>query len=267
LDPIAFTLGSFTIRWYGIAYAIALLAGLAVLQSEVRRKNLGLDFNDLVDFALIAFPLGLIGARIYYALFYLDYFTRKPWSFFGFSGGGGFGLSGLAIHGGLIGGLIGLAIFVKIKKVDFGKFLDAIAPAMILGQAIGRFGNLMNGDAYGYPTDLPWGIVFQSNTAAGTKFPNQSLHPTMIYEMILNLLIFGALWGLRKKDHRPGFIAVTYLIAYSAGRSLISFFRAGSLWVGPIRAPHLISIVIVIPSLYFLISRGLYFSEDGESGA
>lgn len=108
MDPVAFRLGSLTVRWYGIAYAVALLVGLEILRREVSRKELDLDFNDLIDFVLISFPLGLVGARIYYAIFYLDYFRRNPLALFGFGGGGGFGLSGLAIHGGLIGGLAGL---------------------------------------------------------------------------------------------------------------------------------------------------------------
>lgn len=264
MEPIAFTLGPFTVRWYGIAYAVALLVGLGILNLETRRKGLDLDFNDLIDFVLLSFPLGLIGARLYYVLFYLDYFRRTPLAIVGLRSGNGFGLSGLAIHGGLIGGLVGLVVFVKLKKVDFRRFADALAPALILGQAIGRAGNLLNGDAYGYPTELPWGIVFRSNTAAGAEFPNQSLHPTMIYEMILDLLIFVFLWRLRKDRYKPGFVGIMYLISYSIGRSLVSFFRAGSLWIGPIRAAHLASILIVGWSGYYLFDRKLYLPDRGE---
>lgn len=244
---------------------MALLFGLGVLKHEVERKGLGLDLTDLIDFVLISFPLGLIGARIYYGLFRLNYFGRNPLVFFGLGRGGRFELSGLALHGGLIGGLVGLVIFVKLKRVPFRKFADALAPALILGQAIGRVGNLLNGDAYGYPTNLPWGIVFPANTAAGTKFPNQSLHPTMIYEMVLDLIIFAFLWRLRKGRYRHGFIGIFYLISYSVARSLVSFFRAGSLWVGPIRAAHLASILIVGWSGYYLIGRKLYLPERDRS--
>ncbi|MBS3791113.1 prolipoprotein diacylglyceryl transferase [Candidatus Bipolaricaulota bacterium] len=262
MKPIAFTLGPLTVRWYGVAYAVALLVGLGVLNQEAKRKGLGLDLNDLIDFILLSFPLGLIGARIYYALFHLDYFLRAPGAFFGLGGGNGFGLSGLAIHGGLVGGLAGLLIFVKWKSVELGEFADALSPALILGQAIGRVGNFLNGDAFGYPTELPWGVVFPEKTVAGGRFPNQSLHPTMIYEMILDLLIFAFLWKLGKGKYRPGFIGVTYLITYSIGRSIVSFFRAGSLWIGPIRAAHLVSILIVAWSGYYLIDRKLYLPRS-----
>ncbi len=258
MDPIAFRIGSLDVRWYGITYALALILGLGVLWLEVRRKGLELDFNDLIDFVLLAFPFGLIGARIYYGLFYLDYFLEHPLGFVGLGGERGFGVAGLAIHGGLLGGLVGLLIFVKWKEVDFWDFTDSLAPALILGQAAGRVGNLLNGDAYGYPTNLPWGLEFGPNTPAGLEFPGQRLHPTMVYEMILNLLIFALLWRLRQGGHKRGFITSVYLITYSVGRSLISFFRAGSLWVGPIRAAHLISIIIVIAFGYFLLEGKLY---------
>ncbi len=258
MQPIAFRIGPLTVRWYGIAYAVALLVGLGILRLEVRRKGLDLDLGDLIDFVLIAFPLGLIGARLYYVSFYWDYFQGHPLAVVGLSGGEGFGLAGLAIHGGLIGGFLGLLIFARTKKVDFWNFADALAPALILAQAIGRIGNFLNGDAYGYPTKLPWGIVFRADTAAGAEFPGRSLHPTMLYEMILNLLIFALLWKLRRGRYRPGFLASLYLITYSVGRSIVSFYRAGSLWIGPIRAAHLMSILVVFGFGYFILERGLY---------
>lgn len=256
--PIAFRLGPLTVRWYGVAYAVALLVALAVLYGESRRKELGLDFPDLIDFALLAFPLGLLGARIYYALFYIDYFLDHPLLLFGVGRQGEFGLAGLSIHGGLIGGMVGLLVFIKWKNVSFWKFADALAPALILGQAIGRVGNFLNGDAYGLPTSMPWGIAFGSNTAAGARFPGQRLHPTMLYELILNLVIFLILWRLRTRGYKRGFIVSLYFIMYSVGRSFVSFFRGGSLWIGPIRAAHLISILVVGGFGYYIWSKRLY---------
>ena len=258
MNPIALRMGSLSIRWYGIAYAVALLAAIGVVKIEVARKGMDLDLNDLIDFVLISFPLGLIGARIFYALFYLDFFSRNPLALVGLGGSQGFGLAGLALHGGLIGGFFGLLIFVRWKEVNFWEYTDCLSPALILGQAIGRAGNLLNGDAYGYPTDLPWGLEFPPNTPAGMEFPGQKLHPTMIYEMILDILIFALLWKLRKGKHKRGFITSVYLITYSVGRSVVSFYRAGSLWIGPIRAPHLISIFIVAGFGYYLIDKELY---------
>ncbi len=263
MHPIAFTLGPITVRWYGVAYAVALIFALIILRSEVDRKGLDLTFNDVVDFFLIVFPLGLIGGRLYYVLFNLDYFRARPLSIIGLNAGGGFGISGMAIHGGLIGGLIGVFIYVKLKEVPFWDFADALAPALILGQAIGRVGNFLNGDAYGFPTDLPWGVKFKPNTAGGMKFPDQALHPAMLYEMVANLMVFFVLWRLRKRGYRSGFIISLYFILYSVGRSISSVFRAGSLWFGPIRAAHVISIVLIVGFGTFIYVKKLYVRDAG----
>ncbi|MFP4630659.1 MAG: prolipoprotein diacylglyceryl transferase [Candidatus Acetothermia bacterium] len=261
LQPIAFRAGPLTVRWYGIAYAVALLASLGVLYGESRRKSLELDMGDLIDFSLLAFPLGLLGARLYYAAFHLSYFVEHPLALAGF-GPDGYGLAGLGVHGGLLGGAVGLAIYVKWKDVPLLDFLDAVAPAILLAQAIGRLGNFMNGDAHGYPTKAPWGVEFSRNTAAGAEFPGQKLHPTMLYELLLNLVVFFLLWRLRDRGFKKGFVFLLYLVLYSVVRSAVSFFRAGSLWVGPIRAAHLISIPVVFVSLYLIISKKLYRREQ-----
>lgn len=157
-------------------------------------------------------------------------------------------------------------VYSRWKGINTLKFGDALAPAVILGQAIGRLGNFMNGDAYGYPTNAPWGIEFAKNTVAGTEYPGQKLHPTMLYELVLDLLIFIALWRLRGEGYKRGFIFSLYFILYSVGRSVVSFFRAGSLWVGPIRAAHLISIVIAAGFGYFILKRRLYKKVGREGG-
>ena len=258
MRPIAFSAGPVTVRWYGIAYAVALIVGLIIINSEVRRKGLDLTVNDTIDFILIVFPLGLIGARAFYVAFNLDYFLDHPLTVFGITPGAGFGIAGLAIHGGLIGGIIGVLIFVKLKSVEFWDFADALAPALILGQAIGRVGNFLNGDAYGYPTDLPWGVVFKQGTAAGMKYPGQALHPAMLYEMIANLIIFVVLWRLRLEGYKSGFIISMYFILYSIGRALTSVFRAGSLWIGPVRSAHVLSVLLIIGFGAFIYVRKLY---------
>lgn len=261
MAPVIARLGPVTIKWYGLMYAVALLVGLGLVHSEVQRKGLSLSWEDLVDFALLAFASGLVGARLYYVLFKLPFFWGHPWSLIGL-GGTGYGLSGLAIHGGLIGGGVGFYLFVKWKNISFWGFADSVAPALILGQAFGRFGNFMNGDAYGVPTDLPWGIVFPTDTPAGAAYPHQPLHPAMLYELVLDLLIFSFLWKVRVKPFRKGFVACLYFICYSAGRSLVSFFRGDSLWVGPIRAAHLASIVLVAIFGWLILHRRLYKRVD-----
>jgi prolipoprotein diacylglyceryl transferase len=161
--------------------------------------------------------------------------------------------------------------------VNFWDLTDAFAPSLILGQAIGRIGNLTNGDAFGLPTTLPWGIRFPANSPAGMTFPGQATHPSMIYEMLLNLAIFAFLWGIRKRGYRAGFSTAMYFILYAIARSIVSFTRADSLWlgrqrvievttgaytylqsVGTLRAAHAISIVFVFVFGTLIWKRKLY---------
>ena len=107
---------------------------------------------------------------------------------------------GLAIHGAILGGLLIAVLYARKQKISFLKFVDTLTPSLILGQAIGRIGCFFNGDAYGYPTSLPWGIVYAPESPAGQMFPGQALHPTQLYEMFLNLIIFGILWKIRKNN-------------------------------------------------------------------
>jgi phosphatidylglycerol:prolipoprotein diacylglycerol transferase len=145
-----------------------------------------------------------------------------------------------------------------VKRVRFWALTDALAPSLILGQAIGRIGNFTNGDAFGLPTTLPWGIRFPADSPAGRAFPGQATHPSMIYEMLLNLMIFGFLWGwARKRGFRDGFITAMYFILYAVARSVVSFTRADSLWLRiggtQIRAAHLISGIFILGFGLFIV--------------
>jgi phosphatidylglycerol:prolipoprotein diacylglycerol transferase len=247
-------------------YVIAIALGLLILFREVRRKKIVcgitgqvLALDDLLDLLLWTIPAAIIGARIYYVAFQWQYYSShlldvaKIWQ------------GGLAIHGGLIGGIIAVYLFSLAKKISFWALTDAVAPSLILGQAIGRIGNLMNGDAYGTPTQLPWGIHFPADSPAGMAYPGQATHPSMIYEMILNLMIFGLLWKLRKRNYRDGFITALYFILYSIARFVVSFTRGDSLWLGPIRAAHAISAVLVLLFLTLILSRRLYKKTTPET--
>lgn len=259
MHPILVKIGPIVIRYYGLMYVIAITLGFYLLLNEVRRKNLPLSTEDLFDLLLWTIPVAIIGARIYYVAFQWSYYSHhlfdivKVWE------------GGLAIHGGVIAGAIVVYIFSRVKRVTFWTLTDALSPSLILGQAIGRIGNLMNGDAYGLPTNLPWGIHFPPDSPAGMAYPGLASHPSMIYEMILNLIIFFYLWWIRKKEYHDGFSTAMYFILYSLARSLVSFTRADSLWLGPVRAAHVISAVLVIGFGGFIFWRRLYQRLTPES--
>jgi len=266
MHPILVEFGPITIRYYGLMYVIAIGVGLFILHSEVKRKKLTsrltgeiLSLDDLLDLLLWAVPAAIIGARIYYVAFQWQYYGSHPLDMLKIWQGG------LAIHGGVIGGIIAVYMFSHRRKISFWALTDAISLSLILGQAIGRIGNLMNGDAYGVPTQLPWGIRFPASSPAGIAYPGQATHPSMIYEMILNLLIFALLWQLRKRDYKDGFITSMYFILYSVARSIVSFTRGDSLWLGSIRAAHLISAVLIVLFSLLIFSRRLYRKTKPET--
>ena len=280
MHPILLQVGPITIRYYGLMYVIAISLGFFLLSKEVRRKQLELTTDNLLDLLLWTVPMAIIGARLYYVVFHWDYYGARPMDIFKLWQGG------LAIHGGVLVGIFVVYLFSRFRKVSFWDLTDAFVPSLILGQAIGRIGNLTNGDAFGLPTTLPWGIRFPSTSPAGMTFPGQATHPSMIYEMLLNLSIFVFLWGIRKRGYRAGFSTALYFILYAIARSIVSFTRADSLWwgkqrvvevttgaytylhsVGTLRAAHAISIVFVLVFGALIWTRKLYVVDRLSSSA
>lgn len=252
MDPILIEIGPIVVRWYGLMYLLALVVGGWLLGKEVARKKIPLSDEARWNFLTIVFLSGILGARFYYVIFNWGYYGANPMEIPAIWHGG------LAIHGGLIGGTLAGLWYVRRHRLSFWRLADAGAPSAILGQAFGRFGNFMNGEVHGRPTDLPWGIVFPPNSPAGREFGSVPLHPAMLYEMGLNLIIFGFLWSYRKRPSQDGFLFCTYLILYSVARFFVSLLRAEDLYLGPFRAPHVVSVLVVIVVGSYVISRRLW---------
>jgi len=262
MHPVLVEIGPITIRFYGLMYVIAFVVGFLLVRREVVRKRIDLSSEGLLDLFLWTIPMAIIGARLYYVVFQWSYYSAHPIDIVKIWEGG------LAIHGGVIAGAITVYVFCRAKRLSFWHLSDALVPSLILGQAIGRIGNLMNGDAHGLETSLPWGIQFPADVPAGLKLVDGAwvragpTHPTMIYEMILNLAIFAVLWWwVRRRGFRDGFSTALYVILYSVGRSIVSFVRADSLWIGPVRAAHVVSAVLIAVFGALIIVRRLYGRE------
>lgn len=238
MDPIAFYLFGIPIRWYGLLIASAVIIGTVLALRETKRK--GLDEEIFIDLLLYAIPFSIIGARIYYVIFSWDLYKDNPIEAFNIRAGG------LAIHGVIIAAVIVVIIFSKLKKQNPWILIDIAAPSLILGQAIGRWGNFANQEAHGGPTNLPWGILID-----GVK-----VHPTFLYESIWNFLVFFVLlWFSRKKAKENGEVFLLYLILYSIARFFIEGLRTDSLMWGPIRVAQLISLAIIIIGSYIFYKR------------
>lgn len=232
MDRVAFTIFGIDVMWYGVLIATGMLIGIALSVREAKR--VGISEDDVLNIAIIAIPVAIICARLYYVIFSWDYYSQNPGEIFNIRGGG------LAIHGGLIGGILTGFIYAKVKKLDFFKTADAVMVGMPLAQAIGRWGNFINGEAHGGPTSLPWGIMVD-----GVK-----VHPTFLYESIWDFGIFlFIMFYMRKKKTYEGEVIVSYITLYSIGRFFIEGLRTDSLMFGPIRMAQFISLVGVVGGL------------------
>ena len=245
IDPIAISIGPLNIHWYGIIISLALLMGFSLTLYRSKKTEIPSEF--FLDFFIIGIPISVIFARLYFVIFNLNYYLQNPLAIIAVWHGG------LAIHGAVIGGILVLIILTKKRNLSFLKVVDILAPALILGQAIGRWGNFINQEAYG-------GIVSESFI---NNFPgfikNQMFikgnfhHPTFLYESIWNIIIFSILIFLSKKKFtKDGDVFYSYLIGYSIGRFFIEDMRTDSLMFLNIQVAQIISIILIIFGLVMI---------------
>ncbi len=253
LDRVFIQIGSLPIYWYGVIIACGVFIGLYLATREADR--LGMKKDTIIDLIIIAIPIAIISARIYYVIFEWEQYAGRPITeMFAIWNGG------IAIHGALIGSIITTIVYTKIKKVSFWKVVDIVAPSLILGQAIGRWGNFMNQEAHGGEISvdtyerihqhLP-DFIMNQMCIEGIYY-----HPTFLYESIWNLLVFSLLLILRKYNPLRGEIFLTYLLTYSVGRFFIEGLRTDSLYIIPgLRTAEMISIILVVGAIGVMIYR------------
>lgn len=235
INPIAFHLFGVPIYWYAIFIVASL--GLAMFAYYKNDKKFGIHFDDIIDLSLILIPVSFISARIYYVLFNLKSYTSIS-QMLNLKDGG------LAIYGGIIGGAITAYIFCKRRNISFLNLADYMIPYVSLGQAIGRWGNFVNAEAYGAVTNLPWKMGI--HTPEGLQY----VHPTFLYESIADFFIFLLLIKLSKNRKYEGQILLTYVIAYSFIRFFIEGLRADSLMLGPFRISQVVSGILFIIAIF-----------------
>jgi phosphatidylglycerol---prolipoprotein diacylglyceryl transferase len=244
---IAIQIGPLSIRWYGLFTAAAIVVALWLLDRQSRIE--GLRTEDVMGAAVWAAVSGYIGARLYEVVFSWSYYSRHlakipaVWE------------GGLAIHGGLIvGGIVG-AMVARRRGLPVLRTLDLVAPAGALAQAIGRWGNFFNEEAFGAPTDLPWGLYVSLQHRPLAYKAAERFHPTFLYESLWDLAMFAVLaWWLRPRWHdRPGGLFFWYIGLYSVGRFAIEALRLDSYWLGPFRVAQLASIAGILFAIAGLV--------------
>jgi len=239
--PIALEFGPLRMHWYGIFIGSALLLGVNLSTWLAERRKMDPDMVADLAFALV---LGALpGARIYYVLFQWRDYVGHPEKMIAIWEGG------IAIHGAVLGGMLAGWAFARWRKISFWALTDIVVPSLILGQAIGRWGNFFNSEAYGAPTDLPWKLLIPPDRRMLGFESVAYYHPTFLYESLWNLGVFGLVMVLVLKFGqrlRPGMLFCFYAIAYSSGRFWIEGLRTDSLMAGPLKMAQLVSLVGIV---------------------
>ncbi|MGY3481518.1 MULTISPECIES: prolipoprotein diacylglyceryl transferase [Staphylococcus] len=254
IDPIAFELGPISVHWYGIIIAVGILLGYFIAQESVKR--IGFDKDILIDIIFWSAIFGFIVARIYFVIFQWPYYAQHPieipmiW------------YGGIAIHGGLIGGFITGIIVCRQKNINPFQIGDVIAPSLILGQGIGRWGNFMNHEAHGGPVTKSFleNMHIPDFIINNMYIDGQYYHPTFLYESIWDILGFVILISLRK-HLRIGDTFALYLIWYSIGRFFVEGLRTDSLMLtSDIRVAQLMSVVLIVAGIVLMIIRRVRYN-------
>ncbi len=249
--PIIFDFGFITIRWYGLLIASAILIGITVSQNLAKLRQV--DPELLIDLAIWLVIGAIPCARIYYVLFEWQEYVNRPEDIIAIWKGG------IAIHGAIIGGTIATIIFARIKKVSLWQLTDLVVPSLILGQAIGRWGNFFNSEAFGRPTNLPWKLFIPPSNRPLEYINYDYFHPTFLYESLWNMGVFILLiilffWGLKHQNKlKVGTLTFVYFIAYSIGRFWIEALRTDSLMLGFLRIAQVVSLGEIAIGIFGLI--------------
>ena len=252
IDPIMIRVFSFEIRWYGFFIVSALLISLLIL-SYLLKKEDDLDFEFFLDYIIIAFPLGILGARLYYVIFNLDYYMSNPLKIMAINEGG------LAIHGGLLLGIIVLYLLTKKRKKNFLLALDYLAPLTAFAQSVGRWGNFINQEAYGQVVSESFYNFFPEFIKKQMYIKGAYREPTFLYESAANFFLFAfLLFYLGSSFKKDGEVFSLYLIIYSLFRFIIEEQRTDSLLIGEIQVAKLISILMILCGslLFYNIRKG-----------
>jgi len=250
VDPTIAQLGPFTLRWYSLFFTIAIIGGVWLGLREAGRKGIPPEQAQML--ALWAVIGGLIGARLFHVVDRWDLYAADPLSALNVMNGG------LAVEGGLATGLLTGLIYAVKARLPIGRLADSAALGMILGQALGRFACIPNGDAYGAPANLPWAFVYTNPHAfIPAQFLGIPTHPYPVYEMLFDFAVLGLLWRLHRDRRLPdGVLFLTYVIVYGVGRFLLTYYRLEKIWFWGLQEAQVIALVAVvcaIPTLLWLL--------------
>lgn len=262
MNKIALSLGPLTITWYSICILLGIILAGIIINREAKKYNIPTSFITNLVFWCVVF--GLLGARIYYVLFNLDYYASSPIEIIKIWNGG------LAIHGGIIAGLITLVVYCKKYQVNILKMLDIAAPALLLAQGIGRWGNFFNGEAHGGIVTRSFleGLHLPEFIIDGMHIGGHYYHPTFLYESVFCIIGFFVLFGFRSlKKAKLGNTTALYLIWYGVLRFFVESLRTDSLMLGSLKMAQVISIIMIVVGIVMFITTKIKCKPYDDVGA
>ncbi len=244
IDPVAFTIGSIEIRWYGIMIALAVTALVLWTMWQVR-KGANLTYETVLTAVLLGLPAGVIFSRLLHVIDRWDYYVHNP--------GQIIGGEGLTIYGAVLGAALATWVYSRFSSFRFAYVADLIAPGIVLAQAIGRIGCLINGCCYGTATSLPWAIAYTHPNSL--SFGVSGVHPTQVYEIIFLMLLFVVLLLLKDKLKPEGSLFIVYLGGYSLWRFGVGFIREGTTFLFGLHQAQVIGIIVAVVAIVLLIRQ------------
>ncbi|NRS48078.1 prolipoprotein diacylglyceryl transferase [Brevibacillus sp. HB2.2] len=259
IDPIAIAIGPLKIHWYGIIMGLAFFLGTYLARYNSKRS--GIDPDHVLNMVVLIIPAAIVCARLYYVTFEWQQYKDNPLDIFAVWQGG------LAIHGGLIGGVLAGAWYIRKHKLPFLRLADIFMPSVILGQAIGRWGNFINQEAHGGPVSAEFMEKFPAFIREQMFIGGQYYHPTFLYESMWNLVVFAILmlmlYRFKKFD---GQVLFSYMILYSIGRFFIEGMRTDSLLIADtLRVAQLVSLCLVAAGVILMLVFARKSKQAGHS--
>jgi len=256
VNPIAFTIGEISVRWYGVMIALAVVVLILWMVWQIRR-GADISYDSLLTVALIAIPSGIIISRLLHIIDLWGFYIANPGQLWGFGG--------LTIWGAILGATLGIWIYSRFTDFKYGYFMDVIAPGVLLAQAVGRVGCTINGCCYGMaaPAWLPWSVVY---THPDSYAPlGIAVHPTQPYEIIFLLIVFGVLFWLRKRFQPEGSLFLIYLSMYSIWRLGLGFLRDGTDFLFGLQQAQVIGIIVLLIVIPMLVLRTRWVKGENKA--
>jgi len=257
IDPVAFIIGSLTVRWYGVMVAVAVVSALAITLREAKRLGVPQDIYALFLWGIIG---GFIGGRLVHVIDYWEYYIANPRELIGFAG--------LALHGTIIGVLVAVWIYMRVRRIPFSSLAgvgDAIAVGVPVAQAIGRIGCTINGCCFGKPSpfqSFPGAVIYTPRDTIPSEYWGVPLYPAQIYFLLWNLIVFAILWRFRGKLKPQGSLFFLYLCLYAAGDFALRFFRVNEPFLLGLHQGQVISLAILVVAVPWLIIRLRRFQKQ-----